>query len=78
MTDWATLVKNRTPAVSVRNSGHMVKCMETVQNEFPKAQIVMVKPGQWQLQIDGQPMSGMHNSHYACWADAKEAMNEPH
>jgi hypothetical protein len=76
MVDWATLVKNRTPAVSVTNSAHMLECMKTVQEKYPNAQIAEVPKEGWQLKDGDTAMSEINNSHYACWAEVAEAMRE--
>lgn len=76
MTDWSTLIKNRQPAVSVTNSAHLLECVQKVMEKYPAAVIEKVDGG-WQLSIDGMVVSGVHNSHYACWAEVMEAMREP-
>lgn len=76
MTSWAELLKNRRPMVSVSNSAHLLECVKEVRGKYPAAVIQEVTPGSWRLMLDVQALSNEHNSHYACWAEAREVMNE--
>lgn len=77
MTSWNELVANRKPMRSLVNSAHMLECVKIVQEKYPNATIEQVRPDAWRLVSDGKPLSGEHPAHYACWAEAREAMNVP-
>lgn len=75
MTSWEDLLNKRRPIASVSNSAHMLECMNAVLGKYPKAQIC-TENGMFKLVNESLAMSNYHNSHYACWIEAREAMNE--
>ena len=76
MISWDDLLKGRTLITPVVNSANMLECVKFVKATFPNAAILEVKPGeQWMLASDGRSLSNPHNSHYACWAEAKELLS---
>ena len=75
---WSELLKNRHPMASTINSAHMLECMRIVQAKYPDAKIVDLGKDSklWRLELDGEAISNPHNSHYACWIEVREMIDE--
>jgi hypothetical protein len=74
MPTWEELLKNRKEIKSLRNSTHMLECMKIVTKKYQKAEIVEDGKGQWRLVNGDEALSNSHDSHYACWMEAREVM----
>jgi len=75
MKTFEELLKNRKLVESARNSADMLECMKIVRAKYLTAEIQQVSPNLWRLACDGEALSNPHNSHYACWMEAREIMN---
>ena len=75
MTTWEELLKGRTQIMPVVNSAHMLKCIEEVTAKWPDAKIEKTGDQSWRLVSKDEALSNEHNSHYACWAEARGLMN---
>jgi hypothetical protein len=71
---WEELLKNRTLAPTLRHSGHMLECRAAVLAKFPNAKIVEDGEDLWKLMDGDKDLSNPHNSHYACWSEARDIM----
>jgi hypothetical protein len=63
--------------LNLQNSAHFLECVEIVKAAHPNAEIKETKAGQlWQL-VDGEvELSEEYNSHYACWYEARLAVEK--
>lgn len=75
MPTWEELLKNRKPIPSLVNSAHLLECVKLVKEKYPTAVIEELDKGWWRLVSDGVALSNKHNSHYACWSEARELLN---
>ena len=68
------LLKNRTPIRHLANSAHMMECIARVKEKYPDAEIVEIKGKHimWKLMNGSVQLSNEHNSHYACWLEARK------
>ena len=72
---WEKLQSNKQEIPSLRNSGHMLQCIEIVKRKYPDAAIAEIEPRKlWGLASGDVHLSSPHKSHYECWAEARAAI----
>ena len=72
---WEEMLQKRTLIPSTINSLHMMECIRIVSEKYPRAEIHQTGENSWRLLSEKVFMSNPHNSHYACWAEAREIID---